>query len=42
MYPLFWLDDVGMTSPASLNDCYPFGLLMSLIITGNLELIIAK
>jgi hypothetical protein len=40
--PLFWLDDIIMTSPALLNDCLPFGVLMLLIITGNLELIIAK
>jgi hypothetical protein len=31
-----------MTLPALLNDCLPFGILMSLIIAGDLELIIAK
>jgi hypothetical protein len=31
-----------MMSPASLNDCQPFDVLMSLIITCNLEIIIAK
>ncbi len=30
MSPLFWLDDVSMTSPALLDDCQPFGILLSL------------
>ncbi len=30
MTPLVWLDDVSMTSPALLNDCWPFGVLLSL------------
>jgi hypothetical protein len=28
--PLFWLDDISMTSPALLNDCLPFGILLLL------------
>ncbi len=30
MYPLVWLNDVTMTSPALLNDCQPFGVLFLL------------
>jgi hypothetical protein len=30
MYSFIWLDDISMTSPALLNDCYPFGVLLSL------------
>ncbi len=40
--PSFWRDDVSMTSPALLNDCYQLVFLCCYIIAGNLELIIAK